>query len=43
MEQVLKGETGGAGWHQWEGEVAEKVGRRNTVQIMCTHVCKCKK
>jgi hypothetical protein len=25
------------------GEVVGKVGRRmNTVQIMCTHVCKCK-
>jgi hypothetical protein len=47
-EQVLPGAGRGGGgrgesWHQWEGEVARKVGRRvNTVQKMCTYVFKCK-
>jgi hypothetical protein len=30
-------------WHWWEGEVVGKRGRRvNKVQIMYTHICKCK-
>jgi hypothetical protein len=33
----------GEGWHQWEGEVMRKGGRRvNTVQKPCTHVSKYK-
>jgi hypothetical protein len=30
-------------WHWWEGRGGEERGRRmNMVQIMYTHVCKCK-
>jgi hypothetical protein len=33
----------GEGWHQWERGGGRERGRRmNMVQIMCTHVCKCK-
>jgi hypothetical protein len=37
----MEGRTGGEGkdWHLWEGRRWQRI---NTVQIMCTHVCKCK-
>jgi hypothetical protein len=33
----------GWGWHQWEGGGVRQGGKKvNMVQIMYTHVCKCK-
>jgi hypothetical protein len=33
----------GDAWHQWErGGSGERGRRKNMVQTMCTHVCKCK-
>jgi hypothetical protein len=43
-EEALVLPMGGGGvWYQWEGELMGKGhGRVNTVQVLCTHVCKWK-